>query len=252
LYLYFAEAGPDPLLQNIPLHDMNLFYGMPAGDGTATLTEEESGHCIRVLRKKSGDKIFFTDGEGNYYQGSIVIADPKKCKIAIEETTEHFGKRNYSLHIAIAPTKNLDRFEWFLEKATEIGIDVITPVISSHSERRVLKTERLQKVLLSAMKQSLKAYLPKINEAIPLEKFYMQEFIGQKFICIGSAQESIKRILERESSYTILVGPEGDFTEAEISTAIQNNFKPVNLGPSRLRSETAGVVTCSIVSLLNE
>lgn len=231
---------------------MNLFYGIPDGDGTATLTEEESGHCIRVLRKKSGDKIYFTDGEGNFYEGSITIADSKKCKVVIEETKVSYGKKNYSLHIAIAPTKNLDRFEWFLEKATEIGIDIITPVICTHSERRVLKTDRQQKVLLSAMKQSLKTYLPKIQEAVPLEQFYKHEFAGQKFICLGSSKTSLKKELAPLSSYTMLVGPEGDFTEQEISNAAKNNFIPVNLGPSRLRSETAGVVACSIVSLLNE
>ena len=231
---------------------MNLFYGIPSGDGTAALTEEESGHCIRVLRKKSGDEIFFTDGEGNYYRGSIVSADPKKCIVVIEETRERYGKKNYSLHIAIAPTKNLDRFEWFLEKATEIGIDIITPVICMHSERRVLKTERLQKVLLSAMKQSLKSYLPKIHEAMPLESFYSKENSGQKFICLGSSTQSIKKELEPGSAYIILVGPEGDFTPQEITSAEKNNFTPVNLGTSRLRSETAGVVACSIVSLLNE
>jgi len=231
---------------------MNLFYGIPSGDGTVTLTEEESAHCIRVLRKKTGDKIFFTDGSGNYFHGSIQSADPKKCVVVIEETTEHFGKKNYSLHIALAPTKNIDRFEWFLEKATEIGIDMITPVICTHSERRVLKTERLQKVLLSAMKQSLKSYLPEIHEAIPLEEFFKKETIGQKFICLGSADQSIKTELKPGSSYTILVGPEGDFTDKEIASAQKNNFIPVSLGPSRLRSETAGVVACSIVSLLNE
>jgi len=231
---------------------MNLFYGNPTGNGTAMLTEEESAHCIRVLRKKTGDKIFFTDGEGNYYHGSIISADPKKCTVAILETTAEYGKRNYFLHVAIAPTKNTDRFEWFLEKATEIGIDMITPVICTHSERRILKTDRLQKVILSAMKQSLKTFLPQIHEAIPLEDFYKNENAGQKFICLGPSNNTLKKELEPRSRYTVLVGPEGDFTESEISLAMKNNFTPVNLGPSRLRSETAGVVACSIVSLLND
>ena len=230
---------------------MNLFYGFPSGDGIATLTEEESGHCIRVLRKKSGDKIFFTDGEGNYYHGSIVSADPKKCTVAILETTRHAGK-NYFLHVAIAPTKNLDRFEWFLEKATEIGIDEITPVICTHSERRILKTERLQKVILSAMKQSLKTFLPVLNEAIPLENFFRLESAGQKFICSGAATSHIQKEIQSGSRCITLIGPEGDFTEQEVESARLKNFIPVNLGSSRLRTETAGVVTCSIVSLLNE
>ena len=231
---------------------MNLFFGIPSGDGTAVLTEEESAHCIRVLRKKAGENIFFTDGKGNYYQGSILSADPKKCTVSISETTKLFGKRNYSLHVAIAPTKNLDRFEWFLEKATEIGIDTVTPVICQHSERRVLKTERSKKVLLSAMKQSLKTFLPEIHEAMPLEEFFKKEMNGQKFICHGSSTESFKNKMLPASHYTVLIGPEGDFTEDEIKLARENNFLPVNLGPSRLRTETAGVVACSIVSLLNE
>jgi len=231
---------------------MNLFFGIPSGDGNATLTEDESAHCIRVLRKKAGDQIFFTDGEGNYYHGVILTADHKRCTVSISETKEKFGKRDYSLQLAIAPTKNLDRFEWFLEKATEIGIDIITPIICTHSERRILKTDRLKKVLLSAMKQSLKAYLPKIHEALPLEDFLKQEINGQKFICVGSATDSFKKILKPGSGYTVMIGPEGDFTDAEIQSALKNNFIPVNLGPSRLRSETAGVVACSIVSLLND
>jgi 16S rRNA (uracil1498-N3)-methyltransferase len=231
---------------------MNLFYGIPSGDGIATLTEDESGHCIRVLRKKNGDKIYFTDGEGNYYHGSILSADPRKCTVTILETTRPPSNKNYSLHIAIAPTKNLDRFEWFLEKATEIGIDTITPVICTHSERRILKTERLQKVLLSAMKQSLKTFLPVIHEAVALEVFLNQQVSGQKFICSGSATPHLKNQLQLGSQYTLLVGPEGDFTGEEISLVQENNFIPVNLGTSRLRTETAGVVTCSIVSLLNE
>ena len=231
---------------------MNMFYGAPSGDGFATLTEEDSAHCIRVLRNKTGDQIFFTDGKGNYYRGSIVSADPKKCSVNILETTPEYGKRNYSLHIAIAPTKNSDRLEWFLEKATEIGIDTITPVICQHSERRVLKTDRLQKVLLSAMNQSLKTYLPRINEPVPLEEFFRQKSEGQKFICSGSAGLSLKSQLASGLHYTVLVGPEGDFTESDIISAEKNNYVPVNLGPSRMRTETAGLVICSVVSLLND
>src|SRR5215203_3615570 len=221
---------------------MNLFFGIPSRDVTAALTEEESAHCIRVQRKKTGDNIFFTDGEGNYYQGSILSTDPKHCTVAISETTRLYGKRNYSLHIAIAPTKNQDRFEWFLEKATEIGINTITPVICQHSERRILKTDRLKKVLLSAMKQSLKAYLPQINEAIPVGEFFTQAKDEHKFICLGSATEALKNKLQPGSPCTVLIGPEGDFTDDEIASAQKNNFISVNLGSSRLRTETAGVV----------
>ena len=230
---------------------MNLFFSNQIENGIAILGEEESAHCIRVLRMKAGDDLFFTDGEGNFYSGTIEEPDSKKCLVRIKETKVAFGKRNHSLHIAIAPTKNIDRFEWFLEKATEIGIDEITPVICQRSERRELKTERLKKVLLSAMKQSLKAYLPKLNEALPLEKFFTSPSVSQKFICAMSAGDHLKNNLQKESGSLILIGPEGDFSEAEILSAKKNNFTSVSLGTSRLRTETAGVVACSIVSLLS-
>jgi 16S rRNA (uracil1498-N3)-methyltransferase len=198
---------------------------------------------------KKGQKIFLTDGEGNLYTGTIMEPDPKKCLVTIQETTPGFGKRSYSLHVAIAPTKNTDRFEWFLEKATEIGIDEVTPVFCQHSERKVLKTERLNKVLLSAMKQSLKTYLPRLNEPVALDKFLSTAGSPNKLICSLNASDHLKNNLVTGGSYLVLIGPEGDFSDHEISLSQKNNFKPVSLGPGRLRTETAGIVACSIVSL---
>ncbi len=231
---------------------MNIFFGHISENGNAILTEEESGHCIRVLRMKAGDEIYFTDGEGHFYTGHISIADPKKCLIHIRETKSAFGKRNYALHVAIAPTKNIERFEWFLEKATEIGIDEITPVICQRSERKIVKSERLNKVLLSAMKQSLKTYLPKLNEPVSFEKFITGTSSPEKYICLMNATDHLKNKISTGSDTLLLIGPEGDFTEKEILLSAQNHFIPVNLGQSRLRTETAGIVTCSVVSLLNQ
>ncbi|MEO8087165.1 MAG: 16S rRNA (uracil(1498)-N(3))-methyltransferase [Bacteroidota bacterium] len=231
---------------------MNLFFGTPAQNSTALLTEEESGHCIRVLRMKAGEEIFFTDGVGNFYRGNIADPDPKKCLVNILETQTEYGKRNYSLHIAIAPTKNIDRFEWFLEKATEIGVDEITPVFCQRSERKVVNTERLNKVLHAAMKQSLKAYLPKLNEPVSLEKFFVNYSSRNKFICLINAADHLKNKISAGTNSLLVIGPEGDFTEKEILLAQENMYVPVTLGTSRMRTETAGIVGCSIVSLLNQ
>jgi len=229
---------------------MNLFFSNEIISGTAILNEEESGHCIRVLRMKAGDEIFFTDGSGNFYTGKIEDADPKKCTIRIFETKNQSGKRKYSLHIAIAPTKNIDRFEWFLEKSTEIGIDEITPVICHRSERREVKPDRLKKVILSAMKQSLKTYLPVLHPAIPFEKFVAANYDGQKFVCSMEGELHLKNNLQKNSSI-ILIGPEGDFTGTELLLAKDHRYSCVSLGESRLRTETAGIVACTVVSLLH-
>ena len=231
---------------------MNLFFGNRIEDGNAILGEEESAHCIRVLRMNAGDEIYFTDGNGNFYSGNILDPDPKKCLISILETHSGYKKRNYALHIAIAPTKNIDRFEWFLEKATEIGVDEITPVIFQRSERRTVKTERLAKVIRSAMKQSWQAYQPKLNEPVTLGKFNFSGGFGNLFICSASAGEPLKNKLRSGENSLVLIGPEGDFSATEIEWAEKNNFIPVSLGPNRLRTETAGIVACSIVSLLNQ
>lgn len=230
---------------------MNLFFGIPAENGTAVLPGEESAHCIRVLRMTTGDEIFFTDGNGNVYRGSIVEPDPKHCLVRVQETKTAFGKRNYSLHVAMAPPKSMDRFEWFLEKATEIGIHEITPLLCMRSERKQVKTERLHKVMAAAMKQSIQAYLPKLNEMVPFEKFISAAAGPCRYLCSGFSENQLKNLAPVGSPILLLIGPEGDFTADETGAAKKNNFIPVSLGPTRLRTETAGVVACTVVSLLN-
>lgn len=233
---------------------MHLFYTPDIKDKLYYLNETESKHCVRVLRLDVGDEIQLIDGKGGFYNSKIIDANPKKCGIEVIETKHEFGKRNHYLHIAIAPTKNIDRFEWFLEKATEIGIDEITPILCEHSERKVIKPERLEKVIISAVKQSIKAYKPVLNDLMLYSDFIKQSFEGQKLI--AHCEENEKILLKNEyqprSSAIILIGPEGDFSPSEIELARQNNYKEISLGESRLRTETAGIVACHTINLLNE
>jgi 16S rRNA (uracil1498-N3)-methyltransferase len=234
---------------------MNLFYTPDLTGGTYTLSGEESNHLIRVLRFKKGETIFLTDGKGKMFKASLANEDPKACLVDIIETTPDYGKRNYSLHIGIAPTKNIERFEWFLEKATEIGIDEITPVICEHSERRDVKPERLKKVIVAAMKQSVKAYLPELHPAKSYKEFVSGKSNGQKFICTLAGKEKnnpLKNSYVNGMNPLILIGPEGDFSGNEINLAEQNQFIKVSLGESRLRTETAGIAACHTISLLNQ
>jgi 16S rRNA (uracil1498-N3)-methyltransferase len=235
---------------------MQLFFSKNIKNGIAQLDEVEARHAVQVLRKKVGDAMQLTDGEGHLYEGTIIEIGKKNCLIGINSTIEAYNEQPFKLHIAIAPTKNIDRFEWFLEKATEIGITEITPLICKRSEREVIKWDRLNGVLLSAMKQSLKAYLPKLNEAVDFQKFIKNDFSeSQNFIghCIeGSEKQLLSRSYQKGGNCVILIGPEGDFTEGEVATALSKNFKAVSLGDSRLRTETAGVVACHTINLLNE
>lgn len=233
---------------------MHLFYTPDLNENLYHLNEIESKHCIRVLRLNINDSIQLIDGKGGFYTAKIVDPNPKKCQVEITEKKLAFGKKNHYLHIAIAPTKNMDRFEWFLEKATEIGIDEITPLLCEHSERKILKSDRLEKIIISAIKQSIKAYKPKLNELIPFEEFIKSESTAKKFI--AHCEENKKTLLQE--AYTsgqnaiILIGPEGDFSTAEIELAKENDFLEISLGESRLRTETAGVVACHTINLLNE
>ena len=203
-----------------------------------------------MLRKKEGDVLDFTDGKGGLYKAEITLADSRKCRLKIVSSDQKEKQHNYHLHIAIAPTKNMDRFEWFLEKATEIGIDEITPIICSRSERKVIKTERGNRILLSAMKQSLKYHLPKLNEAISLTDFIKQDYEGTKYIahCEDGEKKELKTVNETEK-YLILIGPEGDFNQKEIDLALQNQFKELSLGTSRLRTETAGIIAAHTINI---
>lgn len=231
---------------------MQLFYTPDIQGNNYQLDETESKHAVRVLRLANGDSIQLIDGKGNFYEARIVDAHPKKCRVEITKTVAEFGKRNHYLHLAVAPTKNIDRFEWFLEKATEIGIDEITPVLCEHSERKVIKDERLEKVIVSAMKQSLKAYLPKLNPLTPIKDLLNSNFQGKKFIahCYDQDKRELKNELDESTDNLVLIGPEGDFSEEEIQLALSKQFIPISLGESRLRTETAAVVACHTVNLL--
>ena len=228
---------------------MQLFF-TENPESEIVLSKEESKHATKVLRKKEGDILNFTDGKGGFYKAEITVADTKKCRLQIISSEQKLKQHNYHLHIAIAPTKNMERYEWFLEKATEIGIDEITPIICDHSERKVLKTERCNRILLSAMKQSLKFHLPKLNEAIPLKEFLKKDFGENKYIAHCEDSERVELKNEKTEKKTlILIGPEGDFSHAEIEIALQNQFKIASLGTSRLRTETAGLVAVHTINL---
>ncbi|MDX8340015.1 16S rRNA (uracil(1498)-N(3))-methyltransferase [Draconibacterium sp. IB214405] len=233
---------------------MQLFYVPTISGAEVLLDETESKHAIRVLRLKEDDEIELVDGKGGFYKARITDANPKKCKLGIINSQNEFGKKNFHLHIAIAPTKNIDRTEWFLEKCTEIGIDEITPLLSEHSERKVIKPERLEKILVSAMKQSVKAYLPKLNELTKLSDLLTQATETKKFIahCNEGEKPHLKNVVNPGDNVLILIGPEGDFSPEEVELALANGFEAISLGDARLRTETAGVVACHIVNLAND
>lgn len=231
---------------------MHLFYDPHIQGDTLELDEKESLHAIRVLRLVGGDRVVLVDGRGGWYEAFILDAHPKRCLLRIDGLKEQYQPIAYSLHLAVAPTKNMDRYEWFLEKATEIGISEITPLICKRSERKRVKTERLEKILISAMKQSLKAYLPRLNQPVPMEKFLQIKRQGNLGIahCHPFERKGIME-LDPGGNYTILVGPEGDFTQEEVEDALEAGYKPFHLGPSRLRTETAALYITSAISLLH-
>jgi len=233
---------------------MQLFYSPDINSDSKQyiFSKEESKHIVKVLRKKEGDTLSITNGKGDLFTVEIIIADTKKCTVLIN-TVEQQKSHDYKLHIAIAPTKMNDRMEWFLEKVTEIGIDEITPVFCDNSERKVIKKDRFEKIIQSAMKQSLQMQLPKLNDAISFKQFINQEFTGKTYIAHCEEQEKtqLKSLVSPNEKYTILIGPEGDFSVKEIELALNNNFKPVALGNTRLRTETAGIAACHTIALLN-
>lgn len=234
---------------------MQLFYNPEISEEATQIIfqKEESKHIIKVLRKTVGDILHITNGFGWLFTAKITVADTKNC-VAVIINKDKQAKRTYQVHLAVAPTKMNDRYEWFLEKATEIGIDSITPIICDNSERKVIKTERYEKILQSAMKQSLSCYMPKLNDAITFKSFIDQSFTGQKFIahCEETEKKSLKNEIISNQDITILIGPEGDFSVKEIEMAINNNFIPVTLGNTRLRTETAAIVACHSVAFINE
>ncbi len=215
--------------------------------------KEESKHIVKVLRKKENDILHVTNGLGFLFETKIKIASDSKCTVEIVSFEQQVQSK-FNLHLAVAPTKMNERYEWFLEKATEIGIQEITPIICEHSERKVIKTERFLKIIESAMKQSLHYYLPKLNEPISFKEFVKKEQSGQKFIahCEATDKKSLKKELKSNTDCTILIGPEGDFSVKEIQLALDNQYIPVSLGSTRLRTETAAIVACHSVVFANE
>lgn len=238
---------------------MELFYSADIDDGLVRLGQEESAHCVRVLRHRAGDEVSVVDGRGNLYSCRLVDADPKAAVARIEAREAGFGAHPYHLTMAVCPTKNVDRFEWFAEKATETGVDVIAPVIGEHSERKVLKTDRVRRLVLSATKQSLKGAVPEVPEPVSVKEFI--ESVPDdtlKIICYCYEGEerrlSIMDVLSEcppKGRIAILIGPEGDFSPSEVSLALSRGWRPVHLGPSRLRTETAALTATTAVYLHN-
>jgi len=234
---------------------MEQFFYAPDIAETPFLPEEEAQHCLKVLRHKEGDAITLTDGRGMAYKALIIKGNPRDCLLEITERRRMKSERDYSLHLAVAPTKNADRMEWLVEKATEIGCDSITFLRCFNSERRTLKTERMERIAVSAMKQSQKYTLPRINEMIDFKEFISQN--NEVFKAIAHCRGEIKRMLLKDiypqySSALVLTGPEGDFTEEEIEMAMQQGFISITLGESRLRTETAALTACIMINFLNQ
>jgi 16S rRNA (uracil1498-N3)-methyltransferase len=234
---------------------MQIFYAPDITGNTYILDENESKHLIRVLRMTKGSGVRLIDGKGNLYEGIIKDPDQKKCTIDITGKITDFEKRNYKLHIAISPLKNPERFEWFIEKSVEIGIDEITPLICKNTEKPGIKTDRVNNIIISAMKQSLKATKTLLNESC-----YLKDFISLKTDailmiahCDGSlVRRRISDVYTKGRNAIILIGPEGDFTREEIDSAVNSGFIPVHLGTSRLRTETAGIAVCHSIYFMNE
>ena len=235
---------------------MQLFYHpeISENDKEVHFSREESRHIVKVLRKNEGDHLYLTNGKGFLFETEITLADQNNCRARIL-SSEKEPPPPYYLHLAVAPTKMNDRYEWFLEKATEIGIQEISPVICDHSERKVVKIERFQRIIQSALKQSLHARMPVINEAVSFSEFLKKENSGAKFIAHCEEDQPRKlfsKAVKKGISATVLIGPEGDFSSKEIGQAIQAGWIPVSLGNSRLRTETAAIVACHTVALINE
>jgi len=234
---------------------MQLFYNPDIQPGAETFSfdKEESRHIVKVLRKKEGDTIHITNGKGYLFTSNIIFGSEKKCEVNVS-AEQFFEPMPYALHLAVAPTKLNDRYEWFLEKAVEIGVTEITPLICEHSERTAFKADRFEKILQSAMKQSLQYYMPILHEPVPFNTFTKQPRNGQLFIahCEETDKKLLKTEIRRAESTTILIGPEGDFSTKEINLALGLEYIPVSLGNTRLRTETAAIVAAHSVAFVNE
>ena len=232
---------------------MELFYSHDIAGITARLDAEESGHCVRVLRHRIGDEISVIDGLGSLFKCRLAVADPKGAEAEILERVPGFGAVPYRLTMAVCPTKNIDRFEWFAEKATEFGVDAIIPLVGDHSERKVLKPERLRRILLSATKQSLKARIPALGELVSVREF-LKSHSGLKLVCCCFEPEGGRKTITETiraaapgTPVTVLIGPEGDFSDGEVALAMESGWIPVSLGASRLRTETAALAAVAAV-----
>lgn len=231
---------------------MHVFY-TPDIATCPELPEEEAGHCLRVLRLGVGDEVMLADGKGCFYKAVISAATGKRCQVKVLEKTEQQPFWKGHLHLAMAPTKNMDRIEWFVEKATEIGFDELSFLNCRFSERKVIKTERIEKIVVSAMKQSLKAWKPVVNEMTDFGKFMQRDFTGQKFIahCYEGEKSLLKDVLRSGEDALVLIGPEGDFSREEVEKAEAMGFRAISLGQSRLRTETAALVAVHTMNLFN-
>ncbi len=236
---------------------MQLFYHPDINQSSKEVIfdKEESRHIVKVLRKSDGDILQLTNGNGFFFEAKLISSEPKRCVAAVIKVEEQVPLP-YQLHLAVAPTKLNERYEWFLEKATEIGISEITPIICDHSERKVIKAARYRKIIQSAMKQSLKAYLPRLNPAVSFKEFIAAKAHSEEIKCIAHCEktlkQSLKSIVKPKSSVLILIGPEGDFSSEEIHRAKEEGFIPVSLGSSRLRTETAAIAACHSIAFINE
>lgn len=237
---------------------MEIFYSQDVADGICRLGEEESAHCVRVLRHREGDEIYVIDGEGTLYTCRLLDASSKAAEAQVIAEEHGWGAHPYHLCMAVCPTKNADRYEWFAEKSTELGVDVIVPVIGEHSERKVFKTDRLKRILLSAAKQSLKGAVPRVSEPISVRDFITEwadrdnalKLIACCFegeVPRTSVNDALRTFEGDEIA--VLIGPEGDFSPSEVSAAVSAGFIPVHLGPSRLRTETAALTSVEAVYL---
>lgn len=233
---------------------MNYFYH-PSLDNSVSqfsLDAEESRHIVKVLRRQAGDRLTITNGKGYLFTAEILEASPKRCTARVLETKKT-PPPHYELHLAVAPPKRVERFQWFLEKATEIGVSHITPLICERSERQTLPVERLQRVIQEAMKQSLQTFLPQLEDPVPLAAYLEREQPVLRFIahCEDDEKMDLKRRVAADKDTVVLIGPEGDFTPSEIKAAYERGFVPVSLGRNRLRTETAALVACMTINMIN-
>jgi len=232
---------------------MHIFLSSDTTAPYATLLPDESRHCVRVLRMGVGDEVWVTSGDGTMCRARVADPDERACAVEIVERLEDYGRRPFRLHLLVAPTKNTARIEWLVEKAVEIGVDRITPILCDHSERGVQKTDRLDRIALSAMKQSLKARRPQIDSPVKLVDFLRQPVEGCKLVCYcaGDERHSLRELYTPGTDAVVLIGPEGDFSPREIEAALAAGFQPVTLGDSRLRTETAALYAVTALNFLN-